>query len=167
MIRFLFCSAAIIPVFFLPGVLQGSEADATPEAKPNTYVEFTNEKLEHLQDCESDSIGIYFHETYVTTHSAEYLQSAVDAVSHCDTPHIKLINLVQEDATPDETKLAKAQADEIEAFVESYDLEADLDRITRSVEANTRTVNGRAVLVEFDFDNDESPNGSSGANPQN
>jgi len=51
----------------------------------------------------------------------------------------------------DELALADNRAKEATEFVKAYETDLDMERAARDAELDTRAVNGRAVIVEFEF----------------
>ena len=151
MLRFFFCLIFIAPVFFLPGLFGNLNADATVEIQEDTYDAFTDSKISALSNCESESIPVYFSDEYVETHSADFLNQAVGATSNCDNATIRIVNLKFANMNQDELALADVQAKEATEFVKAHKTDADVARSARDVELDTRGINGRAVIVEFEF----------------
>lgn len=152
MLRFLFCLIFIAPVFFIPSLLGNHNADASVEVAEDTYDTFTDSKISSLDKCEPESIPIYFSDAYVETHSAEFLHDAVSAASTCNNTTVRIVNLNFENMSESELLLAKDQVKEVAEFVKAYDVDIDIERSVRNVDLDTRAVNGRSVIVEFEFD---------------
>lgn len=151
MLRFLFCLIFIAPVFFLPSLLGNQDADASVEIQEDTYDMFTDSKISALSNCKAESIHVYFSDQYVETHSAAFLHQAVDAASSCENASIRIVNLKFDNMNDDELALADNQAEEATEFVKAYETNINVQRSVREAELDTRAVNGRAVIVEFEF----------------
>lgn len=152
MLRFLFCLVFIAPVFFLPGLLGNQEADASVEIQQDTYDVSTDRKLVALENCESEAIPVYFYDAYVESHSAEFLHSAVEAASNCDSATARVVNLTFKDMNEAEINLSDERVYEVTQFLNAYETSVVFERSAREVELDTPAVNGRAVIVEFNFD---------------
>lgn len=152
MLRFLFCLLFITPVFILPSLLGNQDATASIEAEQDTYETFIDTKVAALSGCEPDNVPVYFRNEYVETHSAEFLHTAVDAASECFGLKATVMNLKFENMTEAELELADDQAEEVSEFLNAYDNTVEVERGAREIELDTRAVNGRAVIVEFNFE---------------
>lgn len=152
MLRFLFCLTVIAPIFFIPSLTNNQDAAASVEIEEDTYEMFTDSKISALSECQPENIPVYFSDAYVESHSAEFLHAAVDAVENCKDATVHVVNLKFENMTDDEEALARDQVEEVTAFLSAYDSHIEIDRETREAELDTRAVNGRAVVVEFEFD---------------
>jgi len=151
MLRFFFCLIFIIPVFFIPSLVGNQNADASIEIEEDTYDAFTDMKISALNNCEDETIPVYFRDEYVETHSAAFLHQAVDAATGCEDATIHIVNLQFENMNEDDLALADNRAEETTEFVKAYETDLDMKRSAREVELDTRAMNGRAVIVEFEF----------------
>lgn len=153
MLRFLFCTVFIAPIFFLPGLIGDQDAVASIEIQEDTYDAFTDAKLSALDECEAETIPVYFKDVYVETHSAEFLHSAVDTAAACGGATVRVVGLEFEGMSETELELSDLQVEEVTEFLGAYDADINITKASRTVELDTRGVNGRTVTVEFQFKN--------------
>lgn len=152
MLRFIFCLVFIAPIFFLPSILGNQDAVASIEIQEDTYDAFTDAKLTALDKCEPETIPVYFSDTFVETHSAEFLHSAVDAATDCAIATVRVVGLKFDNMTDAERTISDKQVQEVTEFLNAYGINLNVERSARKIELDTRAVNGRAVIVEFEFE---------------
>lgn len=152
MLRFLFCLVFIAPIFFVPSLLGNQDAVASIEIEEDTYDAFTDAKLTALDACEAETIPVYFSDIFVETHSAEFLHSAVDAASDCGNATARIVGLKFDTMNDVELELSEQQVEEVAEFLNAYEVNLNIEQAAREIELDTRAVNGRAVIVEFEFD---------------
>lgn len=155
MLRFLFCLIVILPIFFISKITGNQDAVAEIEIEKNTYQTFTDTKISTLRRCEAENIPVYFSDRFVESHSAAFLHAAVEAAANCSEAKAHVVNLKFEDMNDSDEVIAAGQVKEVTEFLKAYDTNVEIDRVTRVAKLDTRAVNGRAVIVEFEFGADD------------
>lgn len=151
MLRFIFCLAVILPIFFIPSLTGDQNAVAEIEIEENSYDNFTDNKISALSKCEPESIPIYFSDRYVESHSAAFLHEAIEAASSCREAQAHIVSLKFENMDEADKAMSNVQFEEVAEFLKAYNSDIAIDDLVRETELDTRAVNGRSVVVEFEF----------------
>jgi hypothetical protein len=148
----------ILPVAICSAVIIGSATSITARTSlPSTFASSTQsfsetveETFDDLEACQTNEISVYFHETYVTYHSAEILNDAMQIVTEC---HINAVNVTLLDTPSDKQPVPTVRA-ELQAFGEAHDLAEFIRYDVAEIDHNTETLNGLAATIQFVVDTD-------------
>ncbi|MDB2438305.1 hypothetical protein N9W89_06280 [Hellea sp.] len=153
MLKLLFCSTLMVPFIYL----QAFKSDDAPIIEANTpsYQDFVETKLENFEQCQDTNITLYFHDTYLTSHSAEYLGESIKTAAPCDYDAATIITRIPENASNETRAMLKEQSEELMAFVKAYDTPYDIDQKVVEIEVDTSYLNGGTSFVSFSSTNEE------------
>jgi len=152
-LKLFFCSVLILPLIYVEAFL-GSDTEPMMTNVP-TYHEFVEAKLDDFEDCQDTSLTMYFHETYLTHHSAEYLGKSIYSSEPCNYDSATIVTRIPIDATA-ETRLKLAeQANELVSFVKAHDATYNVRQKFVEIEIDTSYLNGGTSLVSFSRSQDD------------
>lgn len=142
MFKLLLVSTVMAPVAFIS--FWNSDAPTMPETEWGTYVEPAVEKL---SECQNADMSIYFHDIYITTHSAEYIFDGVRALSACQNVEFEIIPLMAETGNQKERALSLRQAGELQEYMRVAGFEAKISPLR--VDSAGSPDSGRAALLRI------------------
>lgn len=147
MFKLLLCSVFFAPLVVLP-------LSASTDRKIESYSAdfdsvYIDPELEKIDACENADLDIFFHEKFITTHSAEYLAAGLSSVSDCASGDIAIQPVLSSDATSADEDLLKAQITELELIIQAHDFGAKVLPYRAVKSADAFSLNGRAAIVKF------------------
>lgn len=156
MLRLLFCTVAILPIGIVPWMT--SKADTLDvELADATYAELVADpSLAALSDCETGELPIFFHDQYVTTHSAEFIIDAVEAADDCGEVEVTIIPVLPEYADADIERESVARTAQLAEYVDATarvtqaDIRIDISEAPFKDDISTLYINGRAAILRID-----------------
>ncbi|MGB6231705.1 MAG: hypothetical protein WBF53_16430 [Litorimonas sp.] len=156
MLRLLVSTAAILPIGVISW-MSSTKASVEPVAVEETYAELvTDPQLDALSDCEAASLPIFFDEEDVTVHSAEFIQSGLEAAEDCGPLDVTLVPVVPEAEELQDLAESDARIQELAEQVTTSasfthaDIDMDVAEDPREEEVATLYINGRAAIVRID-----------------
>lgn len=158
MLRLLFSTVAIVPIAIIPWMT--SEAETLPfEASGETYQEqILDPNLQALSDCREGELPIFFHDTLVTMHTAEYIEKAIKITQACDEAEVTIIPVLPEYADASDIGQSVLRTAELAEFIDvaanMTNLDVEIDIASDPVEEDNSTlyVNGRAAILRIQPD---------------
>ena len=152
MLRLLFSTAAILPIAVIPWLTD--EGDALADV-PVTTATATSASLDAdpalaaLADCTTEELPVFFHDSYVTLHSADYVHQGLDAAAACGAVDITIVPVLPANAAPDEADESRARTAELAALIDAIGLDA---RVAEASVAPSEALflNGQAALLRIE-----------------
>lgn len=151
MLKLLLCSALFTPCIMFQ-YLNSSETDDVVYSAASFDEYFVEPVLNNLEACQTAEVDIFFHDEYMTTHSAEYLADAISLSSTCEGAKyiIKPIQpLTSRTAHMGQEALTKAQTQELSYFLEAHGVVSEISPTDVEDEFNSLSVNGRTAVLEI------------------
>lgn len=145
MLTLFFASSALIPVIFLSLNVQAessAEPDKTESLSYNTSVE---QKLEEMGDCQSGEIPVYFHDQFITQHSAELINTAAEVTYNCEIEAVNVV-LYNNEETPE---MMSGREEQIISYLQATDLKAPIDATVEDGNRDSLWLNGRRAVIEI------------------
>ena len=145
MLKLFFASSALIPVIFLSLNVQAessAEPDRTESLSYNTSVE---QKLEEMGDCQSGEIPVYFHDQFITQHSAELINTAAEVTYNCEIEAVNVV-LYNNEETPE---MMSGREEQIISYLQATDLKAPIDATVEDSNRDSLWLNGRRAVIEI------------------
>ncbi len=158
MLRLLFCSAALLPIAIIPWVSSDAgtiNAVATSGSYDNpSYAEAVRAPaIDALEDCEASDLPVFFHDGYVTSHSAEYIQRGLQTAAECGGYDMTIVPVLPSEADSDERAQSVARTSELRELVRlSDETNADLS-VAKTMESDdvpTLYINGRSAFLRIE-----------------
>ena len=138
----------MIPVIFMSLNVQAENKDnITASSEDKSYVTSVEQRLDRMSDCSSDEIPVYFHDAYITQHSAELIHTASEAAQNCDVQSFK-VTLFNNDEKPE---MMKDRKDEINLFLKATNADVPVQTSIEEGERDSLWLNGRRAVIEFDL----------------
>ena len=147
MFKLLLCSVFFAPLIVLP--LSASTDRKMPSYGADFDSVYVDPELEKIDACENADLDIFFHEEFITSHSAEYLSEGLNRVSDCATGDLAIQPVLQADATSTDETLLKAQITELKIIIEAHDYDAKVLPLRALQSSDAFSLNGRAAIVKF------------------
>ena len=150
MLRLLFCSAALLPIAVIPWFTsEATTIEAT--AADVTYAELVREpNIEALSDCDTGELPIFFHDNYVTTHSAEFIQQGLSAADGCGELDVVIVPVLPEFAESDDFAESVERTAELREMVLNNGLDVTVASEPIQDDASALYVNGRAAILRIE-----------------
>ncbi|WP_298915978.1 hypothetical protein [uncultured Algimonas sp.] len=156
MLRLLFCTAAILPIGIIPWV--STKADTVEmEAPEASYAELVKApNIDALSNCETGELPVFFHDSLVTTHSAEFILDGLEAAEDCGDVDVTIIPVLPEGANAADMSQSVQRTAELSEYVEAaadagtFDVALDIAKAPTEEEISTLYINGRAAILRID-----------------
>ncbi|MGJ8560342.1 MAG: hypothetical protein ACSHX3_08910 [Litorimonas sp.] len=148
----------LLPAAICSVVIIGSATSITARTSlPSTFTtstqsfsETVEEKFDDLEACQTNEIAVYFHETYVTYHSAQVINDAMQLVAECDVNEVNVTLL----DTPSQKRPVPTIRAELDAFGQAHNLADFIRYDIAETDHTTETLNGLAATIQFVVDTD-------------
>ena len=155
MLKLLLCTAILSPCI----VMQFVSAIKTEAVEYNTtsfeayYIE---PEFERLEACNTAELDVFFHDQYVTMHSAEYIAEAVEFSEKCDEVEY-VIQPIQPIYSSDESmgieEVTVMQARELFLILKAHGVEAKIAETQIQTKFDSLSENGRTAILRIDIKN--------------
>ncbi|CAM3743110.1 hypothetical protein [Litorimonas haliclonae] len=147
MLKLFFASSALIPVIFLSLNVQAESNGSSLRKESlsyNTSIELT---IEEMSNCQSGEIPVYFHDQFITQHSAELINTASDVTNNCE---IEALNVVV--YNNDETlEMMKEREAEIKSYIQATGLRGPIYAKIEQGDRDSLWLNGRRAVIEIEL----------------
>ena len=151
MLRLLFCSAALLPIAILPFFTTEADAldvDASTEAV--SYAEAVRApSIASLADCEAEDLPVFFHDEYVTTHSAEFIRDGLQAAEGCGAMEIVVIPVLPDFAEAEDRAQSEERAVELREMVRDSGYAVSISDEPVQEDGSALYLNGRAAILQI------------------
>lgn len=148
MLKLFFASSAMIPVIFMSlNVQAGNEGAAAAPSEIQSYEISMEERLDRIGQCLPGEIPVYFHDTYITQHSAELINTASDITRDCNIESfsVTLYN------TDEEPETLTGRETEIDLYLEATNSGVPVETRVEEGKRDSLWLNGRRAVIEFEF----------------
>lgn len=146
----------VLPALICSAVIVGSASSMTArsaipdrfEAPVTSTQGSFDETFAKLESCETNEISIYFHDEYITFHSAEIINEAMLRVADCD---IDQVNVTLLDTASGDRPVSAAKS-ELMAYSKAHNLDTFVRYDIAKTADTTETLNGLTATVKFVVD---------------
>lgn len=148
MLKLLLCSALMAPVF----VLAFTSTSGASLLKSDGIIAdptFVDSQLTNLQNCQPATLDVFFHEGYVTLHSAELIAEGVHATKFCTGAKYVITPIATRNET--DTEII-AQTTELSLMLEAHGVKATTSSPVTSTQFDTLISHGQAAALTVNFD---------------
>ena len=152
MLRLLFSTAAILPIAVIPWLTDDGDALADVPVTAATATSASldaDPALAALADCTVEELPVFFHDSYVTLHSAEYVHQGLDAAKACGAVDVTIVPVLPADAVSEETDESEARTAELVALIDAIGLDARIAD-TAVPPSEALFLNGQAALLRIE-----------------
>ncbi len=149
MLKLLLCTAIISPCFIIPLSKISANTSLTSYTAPSFEDVFVEPELQRLENCQSAKLDVFFHDEYVTLHTAEYLAQAVKLAKSCDNADYVINPIVPELQIGVTTDLLEAQVQELSLILKAHGIESRIADPQIQTEFNSLSVNGRTAILSI------------------
>ncbi|RKQ69229.1 hypothetical protein DES40_2028 [Litorimonas taeanensis] len=136
----------VIITFCVTSIIQGEQNLAFADNQPSTPERLDvklDESVEFSESCSQIDLDIYFHDQYVTMHSAEAMNDTVERAKDCNVETI-LVTFIETADAPN-----PAVKTELMAYLEALEVAHLTETHTLQREEDTRSLNGHAATLSF------------------
>lgn len=153
MFKLLLCSVFIAPCVILPITSQ----DTAPSQIEKIGFEeaYVTPELDKIKACGTAKLDVFFHDAYITMHSAEYLAEAINLSDSCASADFTIVPIRSDETTEDEHERLKAQTAELAAILEGHNVTAKISAPIVQEKTDSLTMNGRSALLRIDLKSGE------------
>ena len=150
MLKLLLCSAMIVPCFIIPftGAAKNQMASVYKTSFEDAYIE---PELRQLERCKAAELDVFFHENYITTHSAEYLAEAIEIAKSCGNADFSITPIIPTVSHIDEGDVLNLQTEELTLILKAHGVDAKITKADIQSEYNTLSANGRTATLTIKF----------------
>ena len=145
MLKLFFSSTALIPVILLSLNVQAESSANSTKSESLTYNTSVEQKLEEMSNCQSGEIPVYFHDQFITQHSAELINTASDVTNNCDIEALNVV-IYNNEETPEMMEEREA---EIKSYLQATDLHGPIYSKVEQSDRDSLWLNGRRAVIEI------------------
>ena len=145
MLKLFFASSALIPVIFLSLNVQAESSAGPDKTESLSYNTSVEQKLEEMGDCQSGEIPVYFHDQFITQHSAELINTAAEVTYNCEIEAVNVV-LYNNEETPE---MMSGREEQIISYLQATDLKAPIDATVEDGNRDSLWLNGRRAVIEI------------------
>ena len=150
MLKLLLCSAMIVPCFIIP--FTGAAKNQMVSLHKTSFEEaFIEPELKQLENCETAELDVFFHENYITTHSAEYLAEGIDIAKSCGKADFLITPIIPTSSHIDAVDVLDVQTQELSLVLKAHGVNATVTKAIIQSEYNTLSANGRTATLKIIF----------------
>lgn len=150
MIKLLLSSAFIAPCIILPliGSANTSNMAFTTPSFEDTYIE---PEFKQLENCRAAELDVYFHEDYVTMHSAEYVADGIKRAEDCKNATYTITPIIPTTSYADEDTILNTRMSELTLILEAHGVEAVIGNSVVQQDYDSLSANGRTAKIKISF----------------
>ncbi len=152
MMKLLLSTAAIAPCLFisLTGFSTGIEKNIKANL-PSFEEAYIEPQLEQLSNCRPAELDVYFHENYITMHSAEYIAEGVELAKDCTLPRYTITPIIPTTSHIDEETIVKTRLSELKTMLEAHGVSSVIGNTVTQDTYDSLSDNGRTAKIEIAF----------------
>lgn len=149
MLKLLTCAAVMMPCLALP--FAGTETlIIEPSDKTQFSAAFAEPAIETLSHCKPANLDIFFHDSYVTAHSAEFVAAGIKTSETCLNPTYTITPIIAQSEGEIEFH---ARAAELSQLLKDHGISAKLSSPKIETEHNGLPPAGPSATLTISFDN--------------
>jgi|GEM_PF-2092937 len=149
MLKLLLSTAIISPCFIIPLSKISANTSLTSYSAPSFEDVYVEPQLQRLENCQSATLDVFFHDEYVTLHTAEYLAQAVRLAKSCDNADYVINPIVPASQMGVTADLLEAQTQELSLILKAHGVEPRTADPQIQAEFNSLSVNGRTAILSI------------------
>lgn len=151
MLKLLLCSAFIAPCFIIP--LSGMSSEVQDVSYETTSFEeaLIEPEFEQLDKCQSAELDIFFHENYITLHSAEYLAEGIKLSEVCDNANFIITPIIPSSSHINADDVVNTHTDELSLILKAHGISSTVAKPNVQTEFNSLSANGRTATLKIVF----------------
>jgi len=155
MLKMLISSVALSPCF-LWAVAGAQKPEPVEFSTPSFESYYIDPEFERLEVCKAAEIDVFFHNQYVTMHSAEYIAEAIELAKKCEDVEymiqpIQPIYALDEAMGPEEA--TEIQAEELLLILKAHGVDAKITETQVQSKFDSLSENGRTAILKIALSN--------------
>lgn len=151
MSKLLLCSALIAPCLILPFSASSFGKQDIVYDKVSFEEAYIEPELDRLDNCQSADLDIFFHENYITTHTAEYIAEGIELSSNCKNINYVISPIVPASSGEDARELLNIQTQELSLILEAHGVKATVSEPQIQSDFNSLSANGRTAILKINI----------------
>lgn len=151
MFRLLLCSALITPWFILPFSASSVSMQNFDYNKVSFDEAYIEPELDRLDKCQSAELDVYFHENYITTHTAEYIAEGIEISSNCKNISYVISPIVPASSGSDANDILDLQTQELSLILQAHGVKATISKPQIESDFNSLSANGRTAILKINI----------------
>jgi len=145
MLKLFFASSAMIPVIFMSLNVKAENSVSPPRAEGLSYAASIEQKIDDMSHCQSGEIPVYFHDAYITQHSAELINTASDVTRNCEIESLKVTYYNNGESV----EIMSERENQIKLYLRETSLKAPLESKVEEGQRDSLWLNGRRAVIEI------------------
>ncbi|GGX69955.1 hypothetical protein GCM10011309_19980 [Litorimonas cladophorae] len=133
----------LAPIFSQSGFEFGDYATASFD---EAYVE---PNLNQLDNCKSANLGIFFHENYLESHSAELVRLSLEAAETCNDVEYIIQPISSAKANAQDLEMTAARTHELSQTLEALQVKSTVAEPVKLKNADNLYLNGRTAILKI------------------
>lgn len=147
MLKLLMCSSLCAPCIAI--AFLGSSSASLKVETPGYEETFVTPELQRIENCETANIDIFFHDSFIEMHSAEYLSQAVELSDNCAQVNFTIEPIIPITSTKAQLALIDEQVEELVAVLDAHDVQAIVSEPKVQTDFDNLSANGRAAILSI------------------
>jgi len=152
MLKLLLCSAFMAPCFIIPFIGTSTESYITDYETTSYEEAYVEPEFEQLENCEAAELDVFFHENYITSHSAEYIAEGIELSKDCGDANYVITPIIPASSDAKAADIVDIQTKELSLILKAHGVNAKVARTDKQAEFNSLSANGRTAILKIVFD---------------
>lgn len=149
MLKLLLCSALLAPCFIMSFSASSVESRGVTYNKISFDEAYLEPELDRLDNCQSAELDVFFHENYITTHSAEYIAEGIELSNTCENARYVITPIVPASSQIDASDILNIQSDELSLVLKAHGITPVIAEPHVQTEFNSLSANGRTATLKI------------------
>lgn len=151
MLKLLLCSAFIAPCIILP--FTGNAKSQMVSFETTSYEEaYVEPEFEQLENCEAAELDVFFHENYITSHSAEYIAEGIELSGICGDASFIITPIIPSASHVSASEVLTTQTRELSLILKAHGVTARVANADVETEFDGLSANGRTATLKIVFE---------------
>ncbi len=151
MSKLLLCSAVIAPCLILPFSASSVGKQDVVYDKVSFEEAYIEPELNLLDKCQSAELDVFFHENYITTHTAEYIAEGIELSSNCKNIDYVISPIIPASSAADTRDTLDVQTQELSLILQAHGVKAKISEPQIQSDFNSLSANGRTAIIKINI----------------
>lgn len=151
MLKLFLCSAFIAPCFIIPFTGTSAESYITKYETTSFEEAYIEPEFSQLENCKAAELDVFFHENYITSHSAEYIAEGIELSKDCGDAKYVITPIIPASSDDKAADIVDTQTKELSLILKAHGVNAKVARTDKQAEFNSLSANGRTATLKIVF----------------
>ena len=150
MLKLLLCSVFITPCLIFPFI--GSASSEMISFDKTSFDEaYIEPEFDLLGNCETAVLDVFFHEKYITMHSAQYISEGLKLSKECQNANYVITPIIPTTSHVAQDIIVETRTAELADVLEAHGVNAVIGKATHQKDFDSLSANGRTATLKIVF----------------